>query len=141
MAHKLGAHLHIPHGIANAYLMCQVIKYNSSECPTKQTAFPQYKYPFAKHRYAEVATILGLKGKTDDEKVDSLIEALQEIKKAIKIPLSMKEGGVKKEDLEKALKNGLAEEAYDDQSTGANPRYPLFKEIEELYWKAYNGEI
>ena len=140
MAHKIGGHLHIPHGIANAYLICQVIKYNSSERPTKQAAFPQYKYPFAKQRYTNVASYLGLGGKTDDEKVDNLIKAIQDLKTAIKIPLSMKDGGVKKEDLEKCLKNGLAEEAFDDQSTGCNPRYPIIKEIEQLYWKAFEGE-
>ena len=140
MAHKIGGHLHIPHGIANAYLICQVIKYNSSEKPTKQAAFPQYKYPFAKQRYAHIADYLGLGGKNDDEKVDNLIKAIQELKTSVGIKTSMKEGGVKKEDLEKALKNGLAEEAFDDQSTGCNPRYPLISEIEELYWKAYEGE-
>ena len=81
-----------------------------------------------------------LGGKTDDEKVDNLIRALQEIKSNLKIALSMKDGGIKKEDLENALKNGLAEEAFDDQSTGANPRYPLISELEQLYWKAYEGE-
>ena len=140
MAHKIGGHLHIPHGIANAYLICQVIKYNSSEKPTKQAPFPQYKYPFAKQRYAHIADYLGLGGKTNDEKVDNLIKALQEIKSGLKIALSMKDGGIKKEDLENALKNGLAEEAFDDQSTGANPRYPLISELEQLYWKAYEGE-
>ncbi len=140
MAHKIGGHLHIPHGIANAYLICQVVRYNSSEKPTKQAPFPQYKYPFAKQRYAHIADYLGLGGKNDDEKVDNLIKALQELKASIKIAPSMKEGGVKKEDLEKALKNGLAEEAFDDQSTGANPRYPLISELEQLYWKAYEGE-
>ena len=140
MAHKIGGHLHIPHGIANAYLICQVVKYNSSEKPTKQAPFPQYKYPFAKQRYANIADYLGLGGKTDDEKVDNLIRALQEIKSNLKIALSMKDGGIKKEDLENALKNGLAEEAFDDQSTGCNPRYPIISELEELYWKAYEGE-
>ncbi len=140
LSHKLGGHFHTPHGVANAYFMCQVIRYNSSEKPTKQAAFPQYKYPNAKQRYAEIADYLNLGGKNDDEKVDNLIKALQDLKKAIGIPLSMKDGGIKKADLEKALKNGLAEEAFDDQATGANPRFPLIKELEELYWKAYEGE-
>lgn len=140
MAHKIGGHLHIPHGIANAYLICQVIRYNCSEKPTKQAAFPQYKYPFAKERYAQIADALGLSGKNDDEKVNNLIKAIQDLKTSINVATSMKAGGVKKEDLANSLKNGLAEEAFDDQATGANPRYPLIKEIEELYWKAFEGE-
>jgi len=140
MAHKMGGHLHIPHGMANAYLISQVVKYNSSEKPSKQAAFPQYKYPFAKQRYAEISDYLGFGGKTVDEKVNNLIKAVEDLKKKIGIAPSMKEAGIKKEDLKKALDNGLAEEAFDDQCTGANPRYPLIKEIEELYWKAYEGE-
>ena len=139
LAHKLGAHFHVPHGIANAYVLCQIMRFNASEKPTKQAAFPQYKYPNIKHRYAEIADVLGLGGKNDDEKLDKLIQAIQDLKTSIGIKLSMKEAGIKKEDLERELKNGLAEEAFDDQCTGANPRYPLISELEELYWKAYEG--
>jgi acetaldehyde dehydrogenase / alcohol dehydrogenase len=140
LAHKMGAHLHIPHGIANAYVLCQIMRFNASEKPTKQAAFSQYKYPNTKHRYAEIADTLGLCGKNDDEKLNNLIKAIQELKASIGIKLSMKEAGIKKDDLEKALANGLAEEAFDDQCTGANPRYPLISELEALYWKAFNGE-
>lgn len=140
LAHKMGGHLHIPHGIANAYVICQVIRFNCSEKPTKQAAFAQYKYPFAKQRYAQIADTLGLGGKTDDEKVNKLIKAIQDLKKSVGISLSMKDAGVKKADLEKCLKNGLAEEAFDDQCTGSNPRYPLISELEQLYWNAFEGE-
>jgi acetaldehyde dehydrogenase/alcohol dehydrogenase len=141
LAHKMGGHLHIPHGIANAYVISQVVRYNSSEKPTKQAAFSQYKYPLAKEKYARLSDYLGFGGKTDDEKVNNLIKAIEKLKKDIGIANSMKEGGIKKEDLEKCLNNGMAEEAFDDQCTGANPRYPLIQEMEQLYWNAYNGVV
>ena len=140
MAHKLGAAFHIPHGIANALLICQVIRYNSNDAPTKQGIFPQYKYPHAKKLYAEFAAGLGLGGKNDDEKVDNLIKCLQKLKKELNIPASIKEWGVSKEDFEKAMET-LPVLAFDDQCTSANPRYPLIKEIEKLYWYAYNGDV
>ncbi|MDD2839569.1 MAG: bifunctional acetaldehyde-CoA/alcohol dehydrogenase [Rickettsiales bacterium] len=140
MAHKLGAHFHVPHGIANAYVLCQIMRFNASEKPTKQAAFSQYKYPNTKHRYAEIADALELGGKNDDEKLNNLIKAIQNLKTSVGIKLSMKEAGIKKEDLTKELANGLAEEAFDDQCTGANPRYPLISELEQLYWKAFEGE-
>ncbi|HSQ97596.1 MAG TPA: bifunctional acetaldehyde-CoA/alcohol dehydrogenase [Rickettsiales bacterium] len=140
MAHKLGAHFHVPHGIANAYVLCQIMRFNASEKPTKQAAFAQHKYPNTKHRYAEIADTLELGGKNDDEKLNNLIKAIQDLKTSVGVKLSMKDAGIKKEDLKKELEKGLAEEAYDDQCTGANPRYPLISELEQLYWKAFEGE-
>lgn len=139
MAHKLGAEFHIPHGIANALLISQVIRYNANEKPTKLAAFSQYQYPKAKHRYAKIATHVGLNGKTDDEKVDSLILAVEALKKELDIPASIKDWGVSREDFAKAMET-LPTLAFDDQCTGANPRYPLVKEIEQLYWYAYEGK-
>jgi acetaldehyde dehydrogenase/alcohol dehydrogenase len=139
MAHKLGAHFHIPHGIANALLISQVIRYNANDCPTKMAAFSQYAFPKAKHRYAKVATHLGLPGKTDDEKVTNLIKAVDDLKKKLDIPASIKDYGVSKKDFEEAMKT-LPTLAFDDQCTGANPRYPLIKEIEQLYWYAFEGK-
>ena len=140
MAHKLGAYFHVPHGIANALLICQVIKYNSTEAPTKQGIFPQYQYQNARAAYAEFADALGLGGKTDEEKVNNLIKALQDLKKKLNIPLSIKDWGVSKEDFEKAMET-LPTLAFDDQCTSANPRYPLIKEIEQMYRDAYEGKI
>lgn len=140
MAHKLGSAYGIAHGIANALLICQVIKYNSSEIPTKQGTFSQYHYPQAKKRYAEIADYLGLGGKNDDEKVKNLIKAIQKLKKEIGIPLSIKAAGVDEETFMNGL-DELSELAFDDQCTGANPRYPLIKEIKELYKQAYYGKL
>ncbi len=140
MAHKLGAYFHVPHGIANALLICQVIKYNSAEAPVKQGIFPQYQYPNARAAYAEFADALGLGGKTDEEKVNNLIKALQDLKKKLNIPLSIKDWGVSKEEFEKAM-DVLPTLAFDDQCTSANPRYPLIKEIEQMYRDAFEGKI
>lgn len=140
MAHKLGSAYGIAHGVANALLICQVIKFNSSEKPTKQGTFSQYHYPEAKRRYAEVADYLGLGGKTEDDKLKRLIDAIQKLKKEIGIPMSIKEAGVDEEIFMKGL-DELAELAFDDQCTGANPRYPLIKEIKEIYKQAYYGEV
>ena len=139
MAHKLGAAFHIPHGIANALLISQIIRYNATECPTKQCAFPQYRFPNAKAAYAAFAEGLGLKGKTDDDKINSLIEAIETLKKELNIPASIKDWGVSKEDFTKAMET-LPTLAFDDQCTGSNPRYPLIQEIEKLYWLAYEGD-
>lgn len=138
MAHKLGAAFHIPHGFANALLISQVIRYNATDCPAKQCAFPQYRYPNTKAAYAAFAEGLGLKGKTDDEKVDNLIKAIEDLKKELNIPLSIKDWGISKEDFTKAMET-LPTLAFDDQCTGSNPRYPLIEEIEKLYWYAYEG--
>ncbi len=140
LAHKLGGAYGIAHGVANAMLICQVIKFNASEKPTKQGIFSQYHYPEAKHRYAEVADSLGLGGKTDDEKVDRLIEAIQKLKKEIGIPMSIKEAGVDEKVFMDNL-DSLSELAFDDQCTGANPRYPLISEMKALYTAGYYGKI
>ena len=140
MAHKLGAAFHIPHGFANALLICQVIRYNANDCPAKQATFPQYRFPNTKAAYAAFARGIGLKGKTDDEAVENLITALQDMKKKLNIPLSIKDWGISEKDWEEAMKK-LPELAFDDQCTGANPRYPLFKEIEQMYRYAYDGVI
>ena len=140
MAHKLGAAFNIPHGIANALLINQIIKYNATDCPKKQCAFPQYKYPNAKAKYGQVADELNLGGNNDDEKVENLINAITELKKDINIPLSIKDAGVSEKDFYEKL-DEMVELAFDDQCTGANPAYPLMSEIKEIYIKAFNGEI
>lgn len=140
MAHKLGAMFHVPHGLANALLISNVIKYNATDNPRKQAAFPQYKYPQAKFRYARIADHLGLGGKTTEEKVEKLIKAVEKLKKELNIPASLKEYGVSEKDF-KAKLDEMAELAFDDQCTGANPRYPLIGEIKELYKKVFYGEL
>lgn len=140
MAHKLGAAFQLPHGLANALIISQVIRYNAAQAPRKQTAFPQYKYPQASARFARIADHLGLGGTTDETKVDLLIQKIQELKGQLNIPLSIKDAGVS-ETAFMAKVDELAELAFDDQCTGANPRYPLISEIKELYIKAFNGEI
>ncbi len=140
MAHKLGSAYNIPHGIANALMICQVIKFNASEKPTKQGIFSQYHYPDAKRRYAQVADALNLGGKNDDEKVQHLIDEIQKLKKSISIPLSIKDFGVDEKAFMDNL-DSLSELAFDDQCTGANPRYPLISEIKQMYLDAYYGKL
>lgn len=140
MAHKLGSAFNIPHGVANALLLNQVIKFNATDCPTNQCAFPQYKFPNAKAKYGQIADELGLGGKNDDEKVDLLIEAISKLKKDVNIPASIKEMGISEKDF-MAKVDTLAEQAFDDQCTGANPSYPLIKELRQLYINAYKGII
>lgn len=140
MAHKLGAAHHLPHGLANALLISHVVKYNATDAPVKQAAFPQYTYPSVKERYARIADYLKLGGKTLDEKVDALVAAIEALKQELDIPASIQEAGVP----EKAFFAGLdelAEEAFDDQCTGANPRYPLIAELKQLYTNAYHGNL
>lgn len=138
MAHKLGAAFNIPHGVANALLITQVIKYNATDRPVKQCAFPQYKFPNAKAKYGQISDELGLGGKNDDEKVELLIQAITKLKKDINIPLSIKDMGIAEKDFMAKL-DTLVEQAFDDQCTGANPAYPLMAEIKEIYINAYNG--
>ncbi|MEJ6951578.1 bifunctional acetaldehyde-CoA/alcohol dehydrogenase [Natronospora cellulosivora (SeqCode)] len=140
MAHKLGSNFDIPHGLANALLISQVIKYNASNVPLKQTAFPQYKYPLAKTNYAKIADHLQLGGSSEDEKVDLLIDAIENLKKELNIPTTVKAAGVVEEKFYAKL-DKISELAFDDQCTGANPRYPLISELKDLYIKAYKGEI
>lgn len=140
MAHKLGAEFNIPHGVANALLLNQIIKYNATDCPAKQCAFPQYKFPNAKAKYGQIADELNLGGSNDDEKVDLLIKEISKLKKEINIPASIKEMGIPEKDFMEGL-DALVEKAFDDQCTGANPAYPLMKDIKQIYINAYNGKI
>ncbi len=140
MAHKLGAMFHVPHGVANALLISQVIKYNATDCPKKQCIFPQYKYPNAKAKYGQIADELNLGGKNDDEKVELLIKAIEDLKEKIELPKSIKAYGISEKDFYDKL-DEMVELAFDDQCTGANPAYPLMSEIKQLYIDAYNGKI
>ena len=139
MAHKLGAAHHIAHGTANGLLIEEVIRFNASDKPSKQTAFPQYKYPEAKWRYARVADYLNLGGETDDEKVELLIKAVAKLKAEIGIPSSIKEYGISEDKFYESL-DEMCEMAFDDQCTGANPRYPLISEIKQMFINAYEGK-
>lgn len=138
MAHKLGAFHHIPHGVANALLLTNVIRYNAAEVPVKMGTFSQYQYPHAQERYAEAARFAGICGKDDAQTVELFCEKLEELKKAIGIPKTIKEWGIKEEDFLATL-DEMVEQAFNDQCTGANPRYPLMSEIKELYLKSYYG--
>lgn len=139
MAHKLGAFHHLPHGIANALMIDEVIKFNASETPAKMGTFSQYDHPKTKRRYAEIAECLNLGGKTDDEKVKNLIKSIDELKAKIGIKKSIKEYGIDEKDFLDRL-DEMVEQAFDDQCTGANPRYPLMSEIKEMYLNAYYGK-
>ncbi len=138
MAHKLGARYRLPHGVANALLIEQVMSYNAEEAPAKMVAFAQYKYPMAKAAYARLGRYLGLRGSDDEELLSSLIAAVAGLKKEIGIPASIREAGVSEEAFLADL-DELALDAFDDQCTGTNPRYPLVAEIRALYLKAYYG--
>ncbi|NLL84341.1 MAG: iron-containing alcohol dehydrogenase [Lentisphaerae bacterium] len=129
----------IAHGLANALLIVDVIRYNATDNPLKQTAFPQYTYPTAKSRYARVADYLQLGGTTEDEKVERLVEAVEALKARLDIPASIRDAGVPEAAFLEAL-DTLSEDAFDDQCTGANPRYPLIAEIKSLYLQAYEGK-
>lgn len=142
MAHKLGAMYHVPHGLANALLFSYVIRYNATDNPTKQGLLPQYRYPFVKGRYAKIADHLRIAddcGDDRDMKVNRLIEAMEKMKADLNIPKSIKEAGIPEAEFMANL-DKLAEQAFDDQCTGGNARYPLISEIKELYRKAYYGE-
>ena len=139
MAHKLGAKFHIPHGIANALLINEVIKYNATDAPFKQGTFPQYETPQAIERYAKAAEYVGLTGRTNEEKVQALLNKIDELKREINIPMSISECGVSEADFLAAV-DELAVEAFDDQCTPANPRYPLIEDIKQLYLNAFYGE-
>lgn len=139
MAHKLGSTFHVPHGLANALMISHVIRYNATDVPFKQAIFPQYKYPNAKWRYARIADYLGLGGKTEEEKVEKLIEAIENLKKELDIPLTIKEALPEQEKAFYEQVEEMADQAFDDQCTGANPRYPLIRDLKELYILAYRG--
>ena len=138
MAHKLGAFHHLPHGVANALLIDEVIRFNASETPVKMGTFSQYAYPHTKERYAEIADALGLKGKNVDEKLENLIKAIDELKEKVGIKKTIKDYGIDEADFLARL-DDMVEQAFDDQCTGANPRYPLMSEIKQMYLNAYYG--
>ncbi len=142
MAHKLGARWHLPHGMANSLLLVEVIQFNASPNPKKMGTFPQYAYPDCLSRYARVAKLIGCEGKTDEELLDSFIRKIEEIQSILQIPKTIKEAigdkGTEEEFLSSLDK--MSRDAFDDQCTGANPRYPLVEEIKEMYLRAYYGK-
>lgn len=139
LAHTLGAEFHVAHGLANALVISNVIRFNATESPRKQATFPQYKYPLAMDRYAKIADHLGLSGNTQNEKIEALIKAIDELKKKIDIPLTIREAGVVESEFLQKI-DMMSEKAFDDQCTGANPRYPSMKELRQLYFASYYGE-
>ena len=139
LAHKLGAFHHLPHGIANALVLTDVMRYNSAEVPTKMGTFPQYQYPHTLARYAEIGRFVGLTGKDDQEVFEKLLAKLEELKKDIEIKATIRDYGVDEKYFLETL-DEMTEQAFNDQCTGANPRYPLMSELKEIYLKAYYGE-
>lgn len=139
MAHKLGAFHHLPHGVANALMIEYVLRFNAAEVPAKMGTFPQYAYPHTLERYAEVADYLGLGGKDAGEKLELLISAVNKLKERTGIKKAIKDYGIPEADFLATL-DEMTEQAFDDQCTGANPRYPLLSEIKEMYLKAYYGK-
>ena len=139
MAHKLGAFHHLPHGVANALMIDEVLRFNAAEVPSKMGTFPQYDHPHTLARYAEVADALGIKGKNDAEKLENLIAALDELKAKVGIKKTIREYGIDEQDFLARL-DEMTEQAFDDQCTGANPRYPLMSEIKQMYLNAYYGK-
>ena len=139
MAHKLGAFHHLPHGVANALLITYVMRFNADPVPRKMGTFPQYQYPHTLERYVEIADFLGMKGKNDEEKFENLLKAIEDLKEAVGIKKAIKDYGIEEAKFLETL-DEMTEKAFDDQCTGANPRYPLLSEIKEMYLKAYYGE-
>ncbi len=139
MAHKLGAFHHLPHGVANALMIEEVIRFNAAEAPAKMGTFSQYDHPHTLRRYAEIAEHLGIQGKTDEEKLEGLILTINDLKAAVGIKGTIQDYGVKEKDFLKNL-DEMVEQAFDDQCTGANPRYPLMAEIKQMYLNAYYGK-
>ena len=139
MAHKLGAFHHLPHGVANALMIDEVLRFNAAEVPAKMGTFPQYDHPKTLRRYAEVAESLGLKGKNDAESLENLIAAIDELKAKVGIKKTINEYGIDEADFVARL-DEMTEQAFDDQCTGANPRYPLMSEIKSMYLNAYYGK-
>ena len=138
MAHKLGAFHHLPHGIANALLINEVLRFNAVEIPTKMGTFSQYDHPHTLSRYAEVADYLGLGGSTDEEKLENLLAALDALKAKVGIKKTIRDYGIDEADFLARL-DDMVEQAFDDQCTGANPRYPLMSELKQIYLNAYYG--
>lgn len=139
MAHKLGAFHHLPHGVANALMLEEVLRFNAAEAPAKMGTFSQYDHPHTLARYAEVADSLGLGGKTDEEKLENLIKAVNDLKEKVGIKKTIKDYGIDEKDFLDRL-DAMTEQAFDDQCTGANPRYPLMSEIKQMYLNAYYGK-
>ncbi|MBR4192814.1 MAG: bifunctional acetaldehyde-CoA/alcohol dehydrogenase [Oscillospiraceae bacterium] len=138
MAHKLGAFHHLPHGVANALLICQVLRFNASEVPTKMGTFPQYDHPHTLRRYAEVAETLGFGGKDDRESLENLIAAVKALEERVGIKKTIRDYGIDEQDFLNRM-DAMVEQAFDDQCTGANPRYPLMSELKQMYLNAYYG--
>lgn len=138
MAHKLGAFHHLPHGVANALMIDEVLRFNAAEAPAKMGTFPQYDHPHTLARYAEVADALGIAGATDREKFDGLIAAIDALKEKVGIRRTIRDYGIDEADFLNRL-DEMTEQAFDDQCTGANPRYPLMREIRQMYLNAYYG--
>ena len=138
MAHKLGAYHHLPHGVANALMICEVLRFNAEEVPAKMGTFPQYQYPHTLARYAECAHFCGVRGRDDKETLELFIAKIEELKAAIGIKKSIREYGIDEKYFLDNL-DQMVEDAFDDQCTGANPRYPLMSEIKEMYLRAYYG--
>ena len=138
MAHKLGSFHHLPHGVANALMLPHIMRYNAAEVPVKMGTFPQYDHPHTLARYAEVATALGITGADDGEKLEKLIAKLEELKEKVGIKKTIKEYGIDEADFLARL-DDMVEQAFDDQCTGANPRYPLMSELKQMYLDAYYG--
>ena len=139
MAHKLGAFHHLPHGVANALMIEEVIRFNAAETPVKMGTFSQYDHPHTLARYAEIADYLGIKGENDTEKLEGLIAAINELKARVGIKETIKDYGIDEEDFLNRL-DDMVEQAFDDQCTGANPRYPLMSELKQMYLNAYYGK-
>ena len=138
LAHKLGAFHHLPHGIANALVLTEVMRYNSAEVPTKMGTFSQYQYPHTLARYAEIGRFVGLTGKNDQEVFEKLLAKLEDLMRTIEIKPTIKDYGVDEKYFLDTL-DDMVEQAFNDQCTGANPRYPLMSELKEIYLKAYYG--
>lgn len=139
MAHKLGAYHHLPHGVANALILTDVMRYNASETPTKMGTFPQYAYPHTLSRYVECAHYCGIVGKNDQDTFEKFLAAIEDLKEKVGIKKTIKDYGIDEQTFLDTL-DEMVENAFDDQCTGANPRYPLMSEIKELYLKAYYGK-
>ena len=139
MAHKLGAFHHLPHGVANALLITDIMRYNAAEVPAKMGTFPQYEYPHTMARYAEIADFLHLGGNSDEEKLELLCAKIEELKKMVGIKETIKDYGIEEDKFLETL-DEMTEMAFDDQCTGANPRYPLMSEMKDIYIKAYYGK-
>lgn len=139
MAHKLGAFHHLPHGVANALMIEEVIRFNAAEAPAKMGTFSQYDHPHTLARYAEIADYLGLGGTTNEEKLENLIKAINDLKARVGIKDTIKDYGIDEKDFLDRL-DDMVEQAFDDQCTGANPRYPLMSEIKQMYLNAYYGD-